>query len=684
MALSALLTALTTAALADPASGVLWGVVEDRASERLADAQVTLNAPSLDAPRSQTGDGRGRLLFVGLEPGAYTLGVRRPPYDDLTLTDLTVTAGAYTKPSITLSLTGLNIEVDSPRGDVPSPTITLTSPALDEPRVERASHNGELTLYQLPPGPYTLLVEPDDYELLPRTVEVTVVKGEVRDVEVMLEERPPEELEGLGMRGYGLGGGGSAAGLGGISTRGRAGGGGGGEDYTYWGTNGFVEAALDPYSTFAVDVDTASYAIARRKIRSGYLPPPASVRVEEFVNAQTYDYVGPTGDRAPFAVDMEAAPSPFSADHHLLRIGVQGWAPSPAERDPVHLTFLVDTSGSMSSEDKLPLAQRALHHLVDNLEPDDTVALATYAGSVREVLRPRAIREASVIHDAIDDLRSGGSTAMSSGLELAYQMASEARVPGEENRVIVLSDGDANVGPATHEEILESIRQYTEEGITLSTIGFGVGNYKDTMMEQLANRGDGNYAYIDSMKEAERVFGRDLSATLRTIARDVKIQVEFNPDEVVRYRLLGYENRQIADEAFREDAVDGGEIGAGHQVTALYEVALVDKRRRSGALASVRLRAKPPGPEAPAEEWETYFPARLLHWEYAESSADLQRAVAVAAFAEVLRGSSFAADVSYWTLWGLVDHSRRPGVYDDLELLELVIRSDLIHRGEWD
>jgi len=423
------------------------------------------------------------------------------------------------------------------------------------------------------------------------------------------------------------------------------------EDYTDYGVNEWTEAEEDARSTFSIDVDTASYAVARRKITSGSLPPISAVRVEEFLNYFDYDYVGPdAGADAPFAVNMEAAPHPFHDGHHLLRIGVQGREIPRADETPIHLTFLVDTSGSMSSADKLGLAQRALHELVDNLEPDDTVALSTYAGSVSKVLGPTAVREAPHIHEAIDRLRSGGSTAMESGIQLAYSMASEAQVVDHENRVIILSDGDANVGASNHEALLKTIKQYAEEGITLSTVGFGMGNYKDTTMEQLANQGDGNYSYIDSFREAQKVFGDDLAGTLQVIAKDVKIQVEFDPEAVESYRLVGYENRDIADKDFRNDKVDAGEIGAGHQVTALYEVVLTDSRVNS--LATVRLRARPPGRDRKASEWETSFPGGLVEDSFEDTSDAFRLAVSVAMFAEMLRGSP-ELDISYERLYGM-------------------------------
>ncbi|MCP4807962.1 MAG: VWA domain-containing protein, partial [Proteobacteria bacterium] len=300
------------------------------------------------------------------------------------------------------------------------------------------------------------------------------------------------------------------------------------EGYVNYGVNDMTLSTKDALSTFSIDVDTASYTIARRKLLDGYLPPAASVRVEEFVNYFPYAYVQPVGD-APFAVNMEAAPNPFEPRHHVLRIGVQGDELSADERKPVRLTFLVDVSGSMSSADKLGLAKRSLHLLVDQLDAEDSVALGTYAGATRMVLTPTPATDKDAIHAAIESLSSGGGTAMSSGIDMAYDMAQRAYVPGAENRVVVLSDGDANIGPSSHQQILTQIQDHAKAGITLTTVGFGMGNYKDTMMEQLANDGDGNYFYIDGMNEARKVFSEDLSGTIQTIARDVKIQVEFDP-----------------------------------------------------------------------------------------------------------------------------------------------------------
>jgi Ca-activated chloride channel family protein len=442
------------------------------------------------------------------------------------------------------------------------------------------------------------------------------------------------------------------------------------EDYTNYGIGGLTLTVDDRLSTFSVDVDTASYAISRRKLNNGQLPPTAAVRVEEFVNAFPFSYAPPT-DGAPFAVHMEAAPSPFAGGHHVLRIGVKGKEIDASERKPVRLTFLVDTSGSMQSPDKIQLAKRSLHFLVDQLNEDDSVALATYAGSVSKVLGPTSLREKARVHAAIENLTAGGSTAMNSGIDLAYRMARESFVPGAENRVIVLSDGDANVGPSTHQDILKTIRRSAEQGITLSTIGFGMGNYKDTMMEQLANKGDGNYFYIDQFAEAQKVFGQKLAGTLQTIARDVKIQVEFNPAAVTSYRLLGYENRDIADRDFRNDKVDAGEVGSGHTITALYDVVL-NPSVQGESLATVRIRNKKPGPDSPAVEWSTPFTTDALVADFSSASKDLRIALGAASFAELLRGSPYANEMTYAALWNLVNEAARSGVSEDTELLGLV------------
>jgi Ca-activated chloride channel family protein len=440
------------------------------------------------------------------------------------------------------------------------------------------------------------------------------------------------------------------------------------EDYVHHGVRDWVTTKKDKLSTFAVDVDTASYAIARRKILGGIIPPASSVRVEEFVNYFRYDYPEPS--KGPFAVHLEAAPSPFNDEAHIVRVGVKAKEANGQNRKPMHLTFLVDTSGSMSSADKLPLVKRSLRFLVDQLAEGDTVALTTYAGSTRLVLEPTGMHERARIHEAIEDLSSGGSTAMASGLQLAYEQAHKNLRRGSVNRVIVCSDGDANVGQTAHGDMLTSIAKFAADGITLSTLGFGMGNYKDNRMEQLTDKGNGNYSYIDTYSQAKRVFGEQLMGTLQVIAKDVKIQVEFNPEAVKRYRLVGYENRHIADKDFRNDKVDAGEIGTGHTVTAIYEIETTGASQR---WATARVRWKKPDQDQ-ARELAFELNGKSAPAKFDSASPNLKRALVAAALAENLRGSTHRKT---WTLkkTALLAHSALSSDdRDEAELLELIDR----------
>ncbi len=410
------------------------------------------------------------------------------------------------------------------------------------------------------------------------------------------------------------------------------------EQFTDYGVRPFVDASEDNLSTFSIDVDTGSYTIARRLLREGTLPPTSSVRVEEFVNFFRQHYEGP--QEGAFVVHSEASASPFRAGRVLLRVGLQGRRLDHKTRKPANLVFLIDTSGSMQSRDKLGLLKRSLSVLVENLSPQDRVSICTYAGSVRKILDPTSAAERGTILRALSRLRAGGSTAMASGIDLAYRLAQAQAGPGVTTRVIVCSDGDANVGASSHEEILKLIHARREAGISLGTVGFGMGNYKDTMMEQLANRGNGSYAYVDTIEEANRIFGEDLVSNLETIARDVKLQVAFDPARVRRYRLLGYENRAIHDDDFRRDEVDAGEVGAGHSVTALYELELVEGS--AGALGEVRLRHKPGERLSAADERASearFALASEVASRFTKASQRFRFVSCVAEFAEVLRKS---------------------------------------------
>ncbi len=453
----------------------------------------------------------------------------------------------------------------------------------------------------------------------------------------------------------------------------------GGEGYVNHGVNPSRRTVQETTSTFAIDVDTASYTLARRKIREGEMPNRDGVRVEEFVNYFKYSYPQPTKEQGPFAVALEAAPSPYLKDTHILRVGLQGKTITAAERKSAHLTFLVDTSGSMRRADRLPLAQKALRILVDNLEATDTVALCTYAGSVREVLQPTGLEEKAKILDAIDSLTAGGGTAMASGIELAYKLATKNVVEGSVNRIIICSDGDANVGKTRDSAIHDMIAGYVEKGITVSTIGFGVGNYKDNRMEQLANKGNGNCYYIDTIEQAKRVFQEQVQGTLQVIAKDVKVQVEFDPSIVESWRLVGYENRHIDNKDFRNDKVDAGEIGAGHSVTALYELSLkkgcLDNGGK-GQLATVRVRHKTPDAKLEDKASETCFTlgTSAVRDKVKDASDDFRFAVAVAGFAEILRGSPEAEG---WTVARVLETAAGSATSKEREeLIELVGRAD--------
>jgi len=328
--------------------------------------------------------------------------------------------------------------------------------------------------------------------------------------------------------------------------------------------------SAEPVSTFSVDVDTGAYANARRFLTTGMMPPKAAVRTEEMINYFRYDYPRPGGREVPFSVTTDVARSPWNEDTYLMRIGLRGYDITREERPSANLVFLMDVSGSMNSPDKLPLVRTALSGLAGELGEDDRVSIVVYAGAAGLALEPT--NDTAEIRRALDSLSAGGSTAGGAGLQLAYNIAEDNFIEGGVNRVILATDGDFNVGVSNREALVEMIEAKRDSGITLTTLGFGTGNYNEAMMEQIANHGNGNYAYIDSALEAKKVLGDEMSSTLFTIAKDVKIQVEFNPAVISQYRLVGYENRALREEDFDNDAVDAGDIGAGHQVTAIYEV----------------------------------------------------------------------------------------------------------------
>jgi Ca-activated chloride channel family protein len=409
------------------------------------------------------------------------------------------------------------------------------------------------------------------------------------------------------------------------------------------GTNPFVDTAEDPLSTFALDVDTGSYTLAREYLRRGHLPPAEAIRVEEFVNA--FDYRDRAPRRGDFALDAQGAPSPFAPGerYRLLRFAAKAREIERGERKPAVLTFVVDVSGSMDREGRLELVKRALGLLLDELRSDDRVALVVY-GSRGRVLE-RHTRDHEEIRAAIERLAPEGSTNAEEGLRLGYEVADEGYRAGAVNRVVLCSDGVANVGATGPESILERIGAEARRGIELTTVGFGMGNYNDALMERLADQGDGRYAYVDTLDEARRIFVEEATGTLETVAADAKAQVEFEPRAVERWRLLGYENRDVADRDFRNDRVDAGELGGGHAATALYEVRLAPGVRGGDRIATLRLRWKSKA-SGRVEELERPLFVRDLAADWDDAPAALRLAGVVAELAEQLERNYWAREGS--------------------------------------
>jgi Ca-activated chloride channel family protein len=355
-----------------------------------------------------------------------------------------------------------------------------------------------------------------------------------------------------------------------------------GERYAEITENPFLESSRAPLSTFSIDVDTASYANVRRYLNDGELPPKDAVRIEELINYFEYDYPQPVGD-LPFSVNTEIAVAPWNSKHKIVQIGLQGKKISLDNVPPSNLVFLIDVSGSMNDPDKLPLLKKSLRILVNQLTAKDRVAIVVYAGAGGLVL-PSTGNKREIL-GALANLEAGGSTNGGQGIQLAYKTAIENFIENGNNRVILATDGDFNVGLSSDSELVNLIETKRRSGVYLSVLGFGTGNTNDSMMEKLADKGNGNYAYIDSAEEAGKALGRQIAGTLYTIAKDVKIQVEFNPKKVAGYRLIGYENRLLADRDFSDDKKDAGEIGAGHSVTALYEIVPAGEKVENGGVA---------------------------------------------------------------------------------------------------
>ena len=432
--------------------------------------------------------------------------------------------------------------------------------------------------------------------------------------------------------------------------------------------NPFIETSEENTSTFSVDVDTASYTIMRMDLENGHLPDPDGVRVEEYVNYFNFYYPQPT-DEHPFSINLDAAPSYFGEDYTLLRIGLQGFEVNEEDRKDANLVFLVDVSGSMGGAAKLSLVKFFLTTLVDHLQPTDTLGIVVYAGSDAVLLDPTPVQDKATIKAAINNLGSGGGTAGAAGIATAYQLAEGAMKDGGINRVILCTDGDFNIG-ITGTALIEKIEEYREKGVTLSVFGFGMSNYNDVQMEQLADNGNGNYGFIDSQDEVMHVIEEKLMGVLQVIAKDVKIQLEFNADTVFAWRLLGYENRVMENQEFTDDKKDAGEIGSGHNVTAFYELEMVPEYE-DALLADVRFRYKQPEGIESIELLRT-FDTTAIEDSFEAAASDFRFGAAVVEFAEILRLSEYSDGARFDEVYDIAHDAGGLETDERAEFLDLV------------
>ncbi|MBD9636405.1 VWA domain-containing protein [Ensifer sp. ENS07] len=430
--------------------------------------------------------------------------------------------------------------------------------------------------------------------------------------------------------------------------------------------NPVKSVATDPVSTFSVDVDTASYAFVRRSLMEGQMPERDAVRVEEMVNYFPYDWPRPASAAEPFKATVTLTPTPWNGGTRLMHVAIKGYDVVPAEAPKANLVFLIDVSGSMDEPDKLPLLKGAFRLLVEKLKPEDTVSIVTYAGNAGTVLEPTAVKDKAKILAAIDTLQPGGSTAGAEGIDAAYGLAEKAFVKGGVNRIMLATDGDFNVGPSSDEDLKRLIEEKRKSGIFLSVLGFGRGNYNDALMQTIAQNGNGTAAYIDTLAEAQKMLVEEAGSSLFPIAKDVKLQVEFNPAAIAEYRLIGYETRALKREDFNNDKVDAGDIGSGHSVTAIYEVtpkgspavlnddlryaeaekSVAEVSPNSGELAFLKIRYKKPDGDK-SELITTPVTEANAVPSLAEASNDVRFSVAVAAFGQKLAGVTALADYSY-------------------------------------
>jgi Ca-activated chloride channel family protein len=602
----------------------------------------------------------------------------------------------------------------TPQARRPAPPAAPEGHLFDAPGFKAHEATEEVTQQEVVPKPPTDAAPADDVVETDNDTDFADTMGETEG----LSDAPFEGPQTNTILGTGGGAGGALGRRGGAAMPGVGGGGRrarlpqgdpglaepatpGTETYVDAGENGFLQVSRQPLSTFSIDVDSASYANVRRMLREGHLPPKAAVRVEELVNYFSYAYAPPT-DAKPFAVHGEIAACPWNLQHRLVRIGLKARDIDRKARPASNIVFLLDVSGSMDAPHKLPLVKASMRMLLDELSERDHVAIVTYAGASGLALPPTSCEKKTVIAEAIDKLVAGGSTNGASGITLAYDVAAQHFVAGGSNRVVLCTDGDWNVGVTSHDELWRMIGEKARTGVFLSVLGFGMGNLKDAMLEQLADRGNGVYGYVDSTREAHRLLVEQAGGSLVTVAKDVKVQVEWNPATVAGYRLVGYENRALADRDFKDDAKDAGEIGAGHNVTAFYEVVPVGRgvpAAGDGAVDPLKYQRPRPNPTEPTGSAEM-LTVKLRYKEpaaatsqgfevaftdtgasYAQASGELKFANAVAAFALLLRDSPQKGTASYDGVLELAGEAVGPDVGGyRREFLELVTKARALSR----
>ncbi|MCY1076868.1 YfbK domain-containing protein [Archangium lansingense] len=599
-ALCCVLLLLSAPALAD---SVIIGTVSSAETKKpIPDVVVTANSPNLQGEQVAVTDAQGNYRIPQLPPGVYTLRFYREMYRPFARADIKLPLDRTIRVNVELLPESFSEEIVVTGGSPPLLDFGAIGRGISDFFGGRRNSN--------PPPPPSTPPSTSASPAAPPTERTTSL--------------PQQPFSDMYFKSYGV--------------------------------NPTIDTEEERFSTFSVDVDRASYALARGYLERGAMPDEQAVRVEEFVNS--FDYGYRSDPESPFSVHVEGFPSPNRKGYHVVHIGLKAREVSRQQRKPTHLVFVIDVSGSMNIENRLGLVKQALRLLVNELDERDRVSIAVYGSTAHLVIGPTSAAEKHKLMEAIDEFYSDGSTNAQAGIELGYSIASEHVLKGGINRVILCSDGVANNGITDADGIWERVRAQAAKGITLTTIGFGMGNYNDVLMERLAQVGEGNYAYVDQLEEARRIFVQNLTGTLQVVAKDVKLQLEFDRKAVARYRLVGYENRMLTKEQFADDRVDAGEVGAGHSVTAIYEVKL---REPTDTFAALRIRYKEPE-GGDSRELEKQLPSSVLRPAYGRTAPPTRLSYVAAAFAEKLRGSYWIRTLSWeqlHALWEALDEPLR-------------------------